>query len=224
MENLYVLWVLIQSVCISFYVHVTVSSQDINSSPLCCCHAYTSSVCTGETKDILVLMKSPPKLSSPHECLNTLVITFIRSHMTASICSCLARPQYFIIPSPLSPLQHNGCVLANWIIMTENRLCSDSLPTQAMHNGFCNTTGLIMAQLVSLNYTRMWKGPKSWKCTYRKERIITRQVVLQKKKKKGKEQNERNPQIHTGCDSEPLITLQVSSCDFGGFVRSGSPW
>lgn len=35
------------------------------------------------------LMKSPPKLSSPHECLNMLVITFIRSHMTASICSCL---------------------------------------------------------------------------------------------------------------------------------------
>lgn len=150
--------------------YVTVSSQDINSSPLCCCHAYTSSVCTGETQDILVLMKSPPKLSSPHECLNTLVITFIRSHMTASICSCLARPQYFIIPSPLSPLQHNGCVLANWIIMTENRLCSDSLPAQAMHNGFRNTTGLIMAQLVSLNYTRMWTGPKWLKCSYRKEK------------------------------------------------------
>ncbi len=110
-------------------------------------------------EDILVLMKSPPKLSSLHECLNMLVITFIRSHMTASICSCLARPQYFIIPSPLTPLQHNGCVLANWIIMTQNRLCSDWLPAQAMHNGFSNTTGLIMGQLFNFKYERKRKGP-----------------------------------------------------------------
>lgn len=128
------------------------------SAPPRCCHAYTRSVCNrvwgGGDEDILVLMKSPPKLSSPHECLNMLVITFIRSHMTASICSCLAHPQYFITPSPLSPLEHNDCVLANWIIMTQNRPCSDSLPAQAMHNGFGNTTGLLMVQLGSLNYAR----------------------------------------------------------------------
>lgn len=31
-------------------VYVAVSSRDVNSSPPCCCHASTSSVCTGETK------------------------------------------------------------------------------------------------------------------------------------------------------------------------------
>lgn len=38
--------------------------------------------------------------------------------------------------------------------MTQNRLCSDSLAVQAIHNGFRNTTGLIMVQLVYLKYKR----------------------------------------------------------------------
>ncbi len=43
--------------------------------------------------------------------------------------------------------------------MTENRPCSDSLPAQAIHNGFSNTTGLIMVQLVNLEYERKGKRP-----------------------------------------------------------------
>lgn len=43
--------------------------------------------------------------------------------------------------------------------MTQNRLCSDSLPAQAIHNGFSNTTGLIMVQLVKLKYERKRKRP-----------------------------------------------------------------
>lgn len=43
--------------------------------------------------------------------------------------------------------------------MTQNRLCSDSLPVQAIHNGFSNTTGLIMVQLVNLKYERERERP-----------------------------------------------------------------
>lgn len=200
-------------------------------------------------EDILVLMKSPPKLSSPHECLNTLVITFIRSHMTASICSCLARPQYFIIPSPLTPHQHNGCVLANWIIMTQNRLCSDSLPARAIHNGFSNTTGLIMVQLVNLKYERKRERPNEGKCGYtwrgkqkqrerkkddeRKEDRKNKKgegkteseggKCLKKEREEAKKEREILMSIYSMLFRSP-ITLQVSSCDLGGFDRSGSPW
>lgn len=163
-------------------------------------------------------MKSPPKLSSPHECLNMLVITFIRSHMTASICSCLARPQYFIIPSPLTPLSHNGCVLANWIIMTQNRPCSDSLPAQAIHNGFSNTTGPVMAQLVNFKYGRKeeaneggvvtqigtWKQKKRQmrkrqKGRIRKERSKTESkegTCVKKRKEQRSKERKRNPRVH----------------------------
>ena len=43
--------------------------------------------------------------------------------------------------------------------MTQNRPRSDSLPAQAIHNVFSNTTGLIMVQLVDLKYERKRERP-----------------------------------------------------------------
>lgn len=120
--------------------------------------------------------------------------------------------------------------------MTENRLCSDPLPAQAMHNGFSNTKSLIMVQLVNLKYEsnkeRQNKKPfwffSSSKKRKRKGEMYTK--IMREKKCKVRTKcvkKERKREILVSIYSmlfQSPITLQVSSCDLGGFDRNDSPW
>lgn len=140
--------------------------------------------------------------------------------MTASICSCLARPQYFIIPSPLTPHLHKGCVLANWIIMTQNRLCSDPVPAQAIHNGFSDTADLINVQLVSLKCEgkigqmkakREWKTGSKWSTGVIREIRKKKNQSGQWRKKRGlKEKQRKFKSNETGREANPRAHIQYA--------------
>lgn len=91
--------------------------------------------------------------------------------------------------------------------MTENRLCSDPLPAQAMHNGFSNTKSLIMVQLVNLKYEsnkeRQNKKPFCFFQVAKKEKKRrnvhkdNEREKMQSKDKMCKEgKKERNPCVH----------------------------
>lgn len=54
---------------------------------------------------------------------------------------------------------------------------------------------------------------------------LCRQRGREKNEGRGEEENGRKPHVHTrSVLLRSPATLQVSSCDLGGFDRSGSPW
>lgn len=54
---------------------------------------------------------------------------------------------------------------------------------------------------------------------------LCRQRERKKNEGQGEEENGRKPHVHTrSVLLRSPATLQVSSCDLGGFDRSGSPW
>lgn len=125
--------------------------------------------------------------------------------------------------------------------MTQNRPCSDSLPEQAMHNGFRNTTGLIMVQLVSLNTRKGKKRQNGGNVAIHRGNGKHKKTVLRERKDKERKEKQRARGDKKMKDKEKSrireilmsiysmlfrspITVQVSSCDLGGFDRSGSPW
>lgn len=74
--------------------------------------------------------------------------------------------------------------------MTQNRLYSDSLLAQAMHNEFHNTVGLIMAQLVGLNYARKRKGPKTGKIWPFEKQVIAKGWIWTGKRRQQKDETD----------------------------------